>query len=202
MTARTLSQAAVQNIPSESVLRLSVLQYHRMIAAGILTDDNPVELLEGWLITRMPKNPPHTLTTQLTGELLARMLPLGWFVNVQEPITLADSEPEPDITVVRGERRDFIERHPGAAEIALIVEVADSTLQRDRVLKLRIYAQAAIPVYWIINLAQRQIEVYSAPIQEGVAAYTQSQVYAATDRIPLLLDGQPILDIAVRDLLA
>jgi Uma2 family endonuclease len=111
-----------------------------MIQAGILTEDDPVELLEGWLVTKMPKKATHTLTTQLTQEILAQIVPNGWFVNAQEPITLKDSEPEPDVAVVRGKRRNYQNRHPGPTDVALVIEVADATLQRDQIIKKRLYA--------------------------------------------------------------
>ena len=122
------------SLPTMPIWRLSVEQYHRMIRFGILTDDDPVELLEGWLITKMPKNPPHRLSTQLTREAIARLLPPGWYVDAQEPITTEDSEPEPDVVVVRGERHDYRDHHPREHDVALVVEVADTTLQRDRTL--------------------------------------------------------------------
>src|SRR5205085_6956634 len=114
--------------PADPIWRLSIDQYHQMTRTGILTDDDPVELLEGWLVTKMPKNPPHRLSTQLTREALERLLPAHWHVNDQEPITTEESEPEPDITIVRGERRQYLERHPAPSEIALVVEVSDTTL--------------------------------------------------------------------------
>ena len=92
--------------PPEPIWRLSVEQYHEMIDAGILDEDDPVELLEGWLIPKMPKNPPHSFTTDLTREALAGLLPTGWYVRGQEPITTEDSEPESDVAVIRGDRRD------------------------------------------------------------------------------------------------
>jgi hypothetical protein len=91
----------VTGIPTDQIWRLSVEQYHQMIRIGILTDDDRVELLEGWLVTKMPKNPPHRLSTQLTREAIARLLPPEWYVDDQEPITTEDSEPEPDISVLR-----------------------------------------------------------------------------------------------------
>lgn len=115
-------------VPDDTIWRLTVEQYHRMISAGILTDDDPVELLEGWLVFKMPKNPQHRLATQLTREALTRLIPAGWFVDTQEPITTYDSEPEPDVMIVRGQPRDYANRHPVPAEIALVVEVADATL--------------------------------------------------------------------------
>src|SRR5688500_3555161 len=121
---------------------LSIEQYHQMIREGILTEDDPVELLHGRLTRKMPKNPPHRLATRRTRLALEACLPAGWFVEAQEPITTEDSEPEPHITVVRGSPDDYAERHPGPRDVALVVEVADGTLQRDRSLKKKIYASA------------------------------------------------------------
>ena len=83
--------------PPEPIWRLSVAQYHEMMNTGILDEDDPVELLEGWLIPKMPKNPPHMVTKGLASDALARLLPPGWHVNEQEPITTEDSEPDPDV---------------------------------------------------------------------------------------------------------
>jgi Uma2 family endonuclease len=132
-------------VPTEPVWRFSVAQYHQMIRLGILTEDDPVELLEGWIIHKMPKNPPHRAATKLTRNALEEIVPEGWYVDAQEPITLLDSEPEPDVVVVRGNTRDYLDRHPGSQDLALVVEIADSTLERDRTSKKRLYARAGIP---------------------------------------------------------
>ena len=145
-------------VPDDPIYRITVAQYHEMIHSGILTDDDPVELLEGWLVTKMSKNRRHSLATRFTREALESIIPQGWYVDSQEPITTMDSEPEPDVVVVRGNPRDYIERHPAPAEVALVVEVSDATLQRDRTLKLRVYASAGIPAYWILNLQENQLE--------------------------------------------
>src|SRR5437899_3211819 len=108
-------------VPAEPIYRLSVAQYHAMIRADILTEDDPVELLEGWLVVKMPKNPPHRLSTGLTRTALERVVPAGWYVDTQEPITLEDSEPEPDVAVVRGDRRQYADHHPGPQDLALSV---------------------------------------------------------------------------------
>jgi len=118
-------------VPGVSIWRLSVAQYHEMIRAGILAEDDPVELLDGCLVQKIIKNPPHCLATGLVRDALEKALPEGWHVKSQDPITLAASEPEPDVTVVRGSRRDYADRHPGPADVALVVEVADTGLQRD-----------------------------------------------------------------------
>lgn len=185
-------------VPAYPIWRLSVTQYRDMIEAGILTEADPVEFLEGWLVTKMPKNPLHTLATQLASTQLAAVLPEGWFVNVQEPITTADSEPEPDVLVVRGQRRDYRERYPSPDDVALVVEVSDTTLVRDRTLKLRIYASARIPVYWIVNLPDQPLEVYSDPTGTGeAAAFASRKVCRAGEGVLLLLDGSEAARISV-----
>src|SRR5262249_41008702 len=137
-------------IPDGLIWRPSVSQYHQMIRAGILTEDDPVELLGGWLVTKMPKNPAHRTSTRLVRRALERVTPAGWYVDAQEPITLETSEPEPDGVVVRGETRQYLDRHPGPRDVALVVEIADASLDRDRGLKKRLYAEAGIPAYWIL----------------------------------------------------
>ena len=136
-------------LPSDGPLfRLSVEQYHAMIDAGVLTDDDPVELVEGVLVFKMPKKPPHTFVVEAVSEWIRAGLFPGWFFRQQEPITLEDGEPEPDGVIIRGPRQDYRTRHPGPADIALVIEVSDTTLRRDRGMKLRSYARASIQVYW------------------------------------------------------
>jgi Uma2 family endonuclease len=206
MPGTTLSVSAVSKqsaaVPTDVIWRLSVDQYHAIIRAGILTEDDPVELLEGWLVTKMPKNPRHSVVTQQTREALVRVLPSGWYVNTQEPITTADSEPEPDIAVVRGERRQYLDHHPGPQDVPLLIEVADSSLQRDRTLKKRLYAAAGILVYWIVNLIDNQIEVYTDPSGPGDQPdYRHRQNYGLTDAIPVVIEGRAVGHLVVQDLL-
>lgn len=193
---------SVAAIPNDLILRLSIEQYHAMIQAGILTDDDCVELLEGWLIFKMPKNPPHRVTTRLVRTALENILPRGWYVDSQEPITLSNSEPEPDIVVVRGDTRQYLDRHPGAEDIAMVIEVSDTTLQRDRTVKKRIYAGAGIAIYWIVNLVEGQVEVYSQPIAEVEQPdYSQRLDYGRSAVIPIMIEGIEICAIAVNSLL-
>lgn len=190
------------SVPLDPIWRLTVQQYHRMIRTGILTEEDPVELLEGWLVVKMPKNPPHSLATQLIRLALERRVPSGWFVNAQEPITTHDSEPEPDISVVRGERRDYSDHHPGPQDLAMVVEVADTTLQRDRISKKRLYAAAGVAAYWILNLVEAQIEVYTqptGPVEEP--DYGQQHVYARAEEVPLEVEGNEVGCIRVAEVL-
>jgi Uma2 family endonuclease len=193
---------SVAAIPNDLIWRLSIEQYHAIIQAGILTDDDSVELLEGWLVFKMPKNPPHRATTRLVRTALENILPAGWYVDSQEPITLSNSEPEPDIVVVRGDTRQYLDRHPGAEDIALIIEVSDTTLQRDRTVKKRIYARAGISIYWIVNLVEGLVEVYSQPLVEVEQPdYSQRLDFGRSAVIPIILEGIEIGAIAVNSLL-
>ena len=189
-------------VPTELIWRLSVDQYHAMIRAGILTTDDPVELLEGWLVAKMSKNPSHRNVTRLIRQALERLVPAGWYVDTQEPITTVDSEPEPDVTVIRGDTRHYLDRHPGPPDVALVVEVADATLQRDRGFKKRLYARAGIPVYWVVNLPERQFEVYTDPSGPTDAPdYRQRQDYGPADALTFVLEGTEIGRIVVQELL-
>ncbi|MGB7710742.1 MAG: Uma2 family endonuclease [Microcoleus sp.] len=193
---------SVAAIPNDLILRLSIEQYHAMIQSGILTDDDFVELLEGWLVFKMPKNPPHRATTRLVRTALENILPPGWYVDSQEPITLSNSEPEPDIVVVRGDTRQYLDRHPGAEDIGIVIEVSDTTLQRDRTVKKRIYARAGIAFYWIVNLVEEQVEVYSQPIVEVEQPdYSQRLDFGRSAVVPIMIEGIEIGAIAVNSLL-
>lgn len=184
---------------SLSLWQLRVDQYHRMITAGVLTEDDPVELLSGLLVTKMPKNPAHRLSTQLIRDWIAHCLPSGWFVDSQEPLTTEDSEPEPDVMIVRGERRDYSQRHPYPADVAVVIEVAETSVQRDRGIKLALYARARLPEYWIVNLPERQIEIYRKP--DGQAVYAECQVFKNEDAVTLSLTGTVVATQKVSALL-
>jgi Uma2 family endonuclease len=173
-----------------------------MIRAGTLENAAPIELLEGWLVIKMPKNPPHSASTSKTRRHLTEVLPGGWSVDVQEPVTTPDSEPEPDLAVIRGLREDYVERHPGPDDVGLVVEIAETSLVRDRGWKKRIYAAAGIPVYWIVNLVDRQVEVLAQPSGPGERPdYGTRQIFLPGEEIPVVLDGREVGRIAVRDLL-
>ena len=189
-------------VPTEPIWQLTVGQYHEMVRAGILGEDDPVELLEGWLVTKMMKNPPYCAATELARNALEQALPQGVHVRTQEPVTLATSEPEPDLAVVRGGLRDYLDRHPGASDVILVVEVADASLERDRTLKKRVYAEAGLPAFWIVNLLERRLEVHGDPSGPSAAAgYRTHQVFGPEDHVPLVIDGEELARIVVADLL-
>ena len=133
------------------MFRFSVEQYHDLIHKEVLASGEPVELLEGLLVTKMTRNPSHRIALAHLRDLLVTRMTDNWHLETQEAITLESSEPEPDLTVVRGQVDDYPDRHPSAADVALVVEVSDSTLVYDRGIKRRIYARAGIAEYWIVK---------------------------------------------------
>jgi Uma2 family endonuclease len=182
--------------------KFSVARYQRMIEAGILTAEDKVELLENYVVLKMPRNPRHDSTLQRVPRPVLRALPAGWDLRMQSAITLSDSQPEPDVALVRGSAADYDNRHPSPADVGLLIEIADSSLLRDQRDKTRIYARAGIPIYWIVNLVDRRIEVYTQPSgPAAVPAYGSFQTYQPGDAIPLVLDGTTVATIPVADLL-
>jgi Uma2 family endonuclease len=150
-------------LPAAFPVRLfSVDEFHRLAETGVLTQDDRVELLDGVISPKMVHSPIHDATVSVAEQLLRARLVSGWFLRVQSSITLPTSEPEPDIAVVKGSPSRYAEAHPTAADIALVVEVADTSLSRDH-RKALIYAAGHVPCFWIINLQSRTLEVYDRP---------------------------------------
>ena len=189
-------------IPTEPVCRISVEQYHDMIRAGILTSDDPIELLEGWLVRKMAKNPPHVVACELLNAVLQLLLASGWFIKREAPLSLLDSEPEPDLAIVRGRSRDYSERHPTAKDVGVVIEVADSSRDRDLNLKKRIYARSGITEYWVVNLPSEQIEVFSDPTSSAkTPSYRSHRVYTAKQKLTFVLGGKKLGTLLVADVL-
>ena len=183
-----------------SLPHLTVAEYHQLGEEGILGED--VELLEGLVVEKMPKNPRHVTVVKRLRRLLEAMFKGRWEVNSQDPVTFSASEPEPDVVVIRGTAEDYAMRHPGPADVGLLVEVSESTLHRDRGVKKRIYAKASIPVYWIVNLVNNQIEVYTQPSGSTEQPdYESREVIDATSTLPVILDGTVVGTLAAKDIL-
>lgn len=181
------------------VLRFSVAEYQELVRSGALPEEPRHELLEGWITSKMTRNPPHEVAVSLANLLLIRLFGDAWHVRVQSAVATADSQPEPDLAVVRGRARDYLDRHPGPGDVALVIEVADSSLARDRGLKARVYARAGIPNYWIVNLVDRHVEVYSEPTDQ--ATYARIETIDPDGAIHLAIDDVEVGPIAARDLL-
>jgi Uma2 family endonuclease len=183
-----------------SLHRITVDEYERIIGADALEDPSRVELIDGYMVDKMAKKPGHSFSAIATHQALADRLPAGWSARKEEPVRIpAYDEPEPDISVVRGVNADYRQRVPMPADVALLVEVSETTLSQDRGAKRTAYARAGIAVYWIVNLVARQVEVYTRPVKAG--RYRSRKVFKAGQQIPVAIAGQPLPPIAVDDIL-
>jgi hypothetical protein len=180
-----------------------------MIDLGILKEGEPTELIDGILVRKdrsdrggspMAHGPRHSLTVKRVDRLLRSVEGFGWHLHVQLPVTLsAIQEPEPDLAVVNGQPEDYQQRHPGPEQVGLVVEVSDSTLDYDRTTKQRLYSVAGIAQYWIVNLVERQVEVYEQPLPaDGRYAVRTDFRPGQSVRLGLTLNQQielPVADI-------
>jgi Uma2 family endonuclease len=196
--ARRQRQPVVAPLASPDVYRMTVDEYERMAGAGVLNDDR-IELIGGLLVKKMTQNPPHPWAVEAAHDQLGPVLPQGWFIREEKPVRIPEfDEPEPDLAVIRGTRDDFRRRHPEPKDIALLVEIADHSLDRDRGEKRAAYARGRIPVYWIVNLVDRQVEVFSRPSARG---YRSSRVYKPGEEIPVVIAGAVVGRIPVAAIL-
>jgi Uma2 family endonuclease len=177
------------------------VEYQRLADLGTFEHD-PVELIGGQLIVAEPKGSEHAAAVDIAYVALLSAIPAGWTVRGQNPLALDDdSAPEPDLAVVRGSSADFRHAHP--TRPALVVEVAESSLQFDRVTKGSLYARADIGDYWIVNLIDRVVEVYRDPGPDLTAPfgwrYTSVDRYHPGDSVTPL--GVPAAPVAIAALL-
>jgi Uma2 family endonuclease len=199
MAPATPADAPVPSLALSELYRFTVAQYERMVEVGILTEEDRVELIDGYVVTKMGKKPPHVWAVDSVEELLRNLLRAGWCVRGENPANIPPfDEPEPDIVVARGTRAAYLQRHPDPADIVLLVEVSDTTYHRDRGKKWDANAKSGIPVYWIVNLTRRRIEVYTDPTPEG---YRSRRDYQAGESIPVVIDGRELGRIAVDEIL-
>ena len=156
--------------PSETVLdiyRWTVEDYHRLVEAGILDENSRVELLNGQIVHKSPIGKLHAACVDRLSDLFRDILGKSVIIRVQNPIIPdAHSEPEPDISILKRKANFYADGHPRPEDILLVVEVADTTLEKDRTTKKELYAAAGITEYWIINLPDQQVEQYLDPSGE------------------------------------
>ena len=186
--------AAILDIPEvrQRVSRLSVAEYHRLDEFN--ENGRRTELIRGILIEKMSKSPLHAAIAKRLYDLIARMLPHGFVVRREDPITFADSEPEPDIAVVAGNEAQFFQAHPTTAE--LVVEVAVSSPALDRQ-NASLYAEAGVKEYWIVLGTERRVEVYRQPVN---GQYQETRVVDSAETIECA--SLPGVRIQVTDLFA
>ena len=187
--------------PTVRIRRWSRLEYERLVDLEVFQPGERLELLDGVLVVREPQNAPHSTAILLVAEALRRAFGPGWTVRPQLPVALDDdSEPEPDVSVVRGSYRDYRSAHP--TEPVLLVEVTASRLMSDR-RKGGLYARAGRPEYWIVNLKHEVLEVYRRPTTSAESrfgwVYADSQVLRRGEAVTPL--AAPGAHVAVDDLL-
>jgi len=155
--------------------RFSISEYHEMDESGLLTCDTPTELLDGEIFDMSPINSLHAAAVKRLNRLLSRLLGDSVLLSVQDPIRLSDnSEPQPDIAVLRFRDDYYANEHPTPDDILLIIEVADSTIYKDRNVKMPLYALAGIPETWLVDLGNQTVEVF---LQPQFGNYADTKVY-------------------------
>lgn len=184
-----------------SIHRFTVEQYHEMGRTGIVKEHDRVELIHGLIVEKPLINPPHATALGKLYRRLTAMLGIDAAIRIQMPITLSDSEPEPDVVVAPGAHDDYETAHPGPKQSLLVVEVADSSLADDRSIKLQLYAVEKIAQYWIVNLVDRRVEVYTQPRGGKNPTYRARRDYGPGDAVPVTLAGKTVGSIPVREIL-
>lgn len=143
---------------------LTVEEYQKMVEIGIIKPEDKVELINGEIIEMSPVNSKHSSTVKKITALLYGLVSRRMNISVQDPIIAGQySEPEPDIALLKPAEDFYESGHPTPEDVILVIEVSDTTLIKDQTLKLEVYATAKIPHYWIINLKENRVEVYSNP---------------------------------------
>jgi Uma2 family endonuclease len=182
--------------PLTKLYRMDIDEFERI--ADFLKAER-VELIDGFIVERGVMDPPHVLSSEYLRRKLDRLVAGGWFVREDKPVQVhRNYEPLPDFAVVRGDPNTYARRHPGPADVALVVEISDSTLAKDQGEKRVNYAKGGISVYWIVNLIDRQVEVYTGPTSDG---YSSCETFKPGQSVPVVIDGVEVGRIAVAEIL-
>ncbi len=175
-----------------------------MVEADIFKENEPIFLWNGRLAEKMTKGDDHSYTLSELYAMLLGLIPTGWCIRQEQPIRISDhGMPEPDLTVLRGKNRDYRRgRTPTSQDVALLIEVADSSLAFDSGEVLETFARESIPIYWIVNLPNRRVEAYSEPTgPSDWPSYRERRFYVAGERVPVVLDGRQVGPIDVSEIL-
>lgn len=174
----------------QAALPISVEQYHELGRAGIIPEKT--ELVRGVILGKMIKSPEHSWLVQYLADWLRTHLPIGWHVRQEQPLTLADSEPEPDLAVVEGSPADYRQQHPATASLVIEEAVTSSDLDRE---KAAIYAEANVLEYWLLLPGVEQAEIFTRPAVNGYAIHRTIEIDGTLS--PL---GFPTMKLALRAL--
>ena len=192
----------VPTLGARPVRTFTVDEYHRLIADGFFTRDDRYELLDGYIVQKIPRDPIHDACLAQVRRILAGHLPWGWHNRVRSAVTTAESEPEPDLALVRGAEMDYLARHPGPADTALIMEIGNTSASDDRTTKGPLYARAGFTSYWILNIRELRVEAYSDPSgPDSAPAYRRREYFVIGQSVPLNVGGAAVAPVPVADLL-
>lgn len=182
-----------------AVKRFSLGEYHRLAEMGFFQEDDRVELIHGEIVKMVAKGTAHVFCCQRLIKNLSQLIDDRAILRCQDPITLPNnSEPEPDFTIARPREDNYLSHHPYPEDIIWVIEIADSSLEYDRTIKLPLYAEARIPQYWIFNLPESQLEVHSQPYQkvQGGFDYSHRQILLPNSIVTLPELGDRTLDLS------
>lgn len=198
------------NDPRTELLPITTERYHEMIRHGLVAEGDPYELLDGAIVRKdrsarggnpMGIGNEHVLVVQKLNRLDPDFRKRGCHVRIQQPVEFPPiDEPEPDVVIAVGTEDDYHEHHPGVDDILCLIEVADSSLRRDRTTKLKIYARAGVRRYMIINLPDRIVETFAAP-NLGTAAYERTEVFSSREKVTFPTAKGAGITVAVKSLL-
>jgi Uma2 family endonuclease len=150
-------------------------EFERMGEAGIFRQGARLELIDGEIFEMSPIGNAHAACVKFLNRLLSRLFGDVLIIGVQDPVRLSDfSEPQPDLSLLRWRDDDYRERHPAPADMLLVIEVADTTVVKDRTIKLPLYARAGIAEAWLVNIPEERVEIYSDPAD---GAYRRAEVF-------------------------
>jgi len=189
--------AKAEQTQPAGVRKFTVEEYHLMGEAGILQPEERVELIEGEIHKMSPKGTKHSASTTYAADCFKKHLGDRAIVRLQDPIRLSDhSEPEPDVVLAMPHKTKYADHHPTPQEVLLALEVADTTLAKDRLIKARLYGQAGLIQYCILNVNARELEDYRDPDESG---YRTKHTYKSDESFSLV--AFPEISIAVGELL-
>jgi Uma2 family endonuclease len=202
-TTETAPEMEVDVDPEFPPHRMTVERYKRLVESGVYGSRDPVFLWQGRLVEKMTEGDRHAFSSLSLAGFMMRLVPDGWSVRPDKPIVLADeSLPEPDLTVVRGSLRDYVDRTPEASDVALVVEVSNSSLRLDSRTVLKAYAANSIPIYWIVNIPNGRVEVFTDPTGPAEnPSYREHREYGPDDEVPVVLDGREVGRISAKEIL-
>lgn len=177
--------------------RYTVDEYEEMVVRGILTEHDRVELIRGEIVDKMTIGTPHFVCVNRLNRIMVRLFGDNGIVSIQNPVLLADSAPEPDVVVLHFRADEYSSGKPAPADVLLLIEVSDSTIDFDRDVKGPLYAESGIVEYWIANVDEERLEVHRRPNSTGT--YEDVRILHRGDTVDLT--AMPGVSIAVTDIL-